>query len=322
MNAYPVVLGVDIGGTYTKLGYVNREGKVLVHTSLPTEAQKPAEKFFTRLVGEAESLRASLPQASVLVGIGIGAPNANYYRGTIEQPPNLSWKYVDVVQTLRQWYAIPIALTNDANAAALGEMLFGTAQGMKHFIEITLGTGLGSGIVVNGDLLYGHDGFAGELGHTVVDPEGRMCGCGKKGCLEQYVSATGIKRTTEELLCSWTAPSLLRSIPIHQLTSKDVFEAACRGDELAKEVFERTGKYLGIKLADAIAHTSPEAIILFGGVAEAGVLLFEPTRRWMEAYLFPVFRNKVQLLPSKLPSGTAAILGAAALIWKELEKQQ
>lgn len=320
MDDRTIVLGVDIGGTFTKLGYVARNGTVLTHISIPTEAQKPAEEFFERLVAEAEKLRASLQQEYSLAGIGIGAPNGNYYRGTIEQPPNLSWKFVDVVGTLRRWYDIPIALTNDANAAALGEMLFGAARGMKHFIEITLGTGLGSGIVVNGELVYGHDGFAGELGHTVVDPEGRSCGCGKRGCLEQYASATGIIRTVEELLTTTSIPSSLRSIALEHLTAKDVYDAAMGDDSLAREVFERTGKYLGIKLADAVAHTSPEAIILFGGVADAGELLFAPTKRWMEEYLFPIFRNKVKILPSQLPRGTAAILGSAALVWNELQK--
>lgn len=320
MKETQIVLGIDIGGTNTKLGYVDKAGNVLAHSSISTEAQKPSEIFFERLHAEAERLRATISPEARLVGIGVGAPNGNYYTGTIEQPPNLSWKFVDVVKTLQQWYAVPVVLTNDANAAALGEMLFGVAKGMKHFIEITLGTGVGSGLVVDGALVYGHDGFAGELGHTVVDPEGRLCGCGKKGCLETYASANGIRYTVEELKQLTTQPSLLRDIPFEQLTAKAVYEAALRGDVLAREAFERTGKWLGMKLADAVAHTSPEAIILFGGVTEAGEYIFEPTRRWMEHFLFPVFRKKVRILKSGLPKSYAAILGAAALIWNEVSR--
>ncbi len=316
-----IVLAVDIGGTNTKLGYVDREGNVLSHSTILTEADKPSDNFFTRLKTEAQLLLGSIKQDVNLRGVGIGAPNGNYYKGTIEQPPNLSWNFVDVVSTIKQWYDVPVAVTNDANAAALGEMLFGCAKGMKHFIEITLGTGVGSGIVVDGALVYGHDGYAGELGHTVVDPEGRLCGCGKKGCLETYASANGIRRTAEELKTLRNMPSILNTIPFEQLTAKLVYEAAQQNDVIALETFELTGKYLGMKLADAVAHTSPEAIILFGGVTEAGKYIFEPTKRWMEYYLFPVFRNKVKLLKSGLPQNYAAILGAAALVWNELEKQ-
>jgi len=314
-----IVIGVDIGGTNTKLGFVDKEGNILAHTSIATNAHHPAYEFFTRLNSEAKKLQHELPKDLELVGIGIGAPNGNYFKGTIEYPPNLSWGYVNVVQLLRQWYNIPIAITNDANAAALGEMQFGAAKGMKHFIEITLGTGLGSGIVVDGALVYGNDGFAGEIGHTIVDPNGRLCGCGRQGCLETYASAGGICRTVEELKQLRSTPSVLRSIPIEELTSKKVFEAAEAGDELAKEAFEFTGKILGMKLADSVAHTSPEAIILFGGVAEAGEWIFAPTRRWLEHFLFPIFRNKVKLLHSGLPRGSAAILGSAALIWNEIQ---
>ncbi|HOV98100.1 MAG TPA: ROK family protein [Bacteroidota bacterium] len=317
-----IVLGVDIGGTNTKLGFVDNEGNILAHTSIATNAHNPADEFFNRLNSEAEKLHHELPKDLELVGIGIGSPNGNYFKGTIEHPPNLSWGYVNVVQLLRQWYDIPIAITNDANAAALGEMQFGAAKGMKHFIEITLGTGLGSGIVVDGTLVYGHDGFAGEIGHTIVDPNGRLCGCGRQGCLETYASAGGICRTVEELKQLRSTPSVIRSIPIEELTSKKVFEAAEAGDELAREAFEFTGKILGMKLADSVAHTSPEAIILFGGVAEAGEWIFAPTRRWLEHFLFPIFRNKVKLLHSGLPRGSAAILGSAALIWNEIQMKR
>jgi glucokinase len=232
----------------------------------------------------------------------------------------LSWKFVDVVALLHRWYSIPIALTNDANAAALGEMLFGAAKGMKDFIVITLGTGLGSGIVANGELIYGHDGFAGEIGHTIVDPNGRQCGCGRRGCLETYASASGIRRTVEELLKMPAPPSELREISLESITSKRIFEAAQRGDKLALEAFELTGRYLGLKLADSVAHTSPEAIILLGGLAAAGDFIFVPTKKYMEEFLLNIFKNKVRLLPSGLPQGNSAILGAAALMWKELLK--
>jgi len=320
MNQKETVLGIDIGGTNTKFGYVDQNGNLLAEGDMLTEAHRPADEFFERLHIQAENLFASKKNELKLVGIGLGAPNGNYYKGTIEQPPNLSWGYVNVVEMLRRWYTIPVALTNDANAAALGEMLFGAAKGMKDFIVITLGTGLGSGIVSNGELIYGHDGFAGEIGHTIVDPDGRQCGCGRRGCLETYASASGIRRTMEELLKKPTPPSELRQIDFEQITSKRIFEAAKRGDKLALEAFEITGRYLGLKLADSVAHTSPEAIILFGGLAAAGDFIFSPTKKYMEEYLLGIFKNKVRLLPSSLPKGNAAILGAAALMWKQLLK--
>ena len=320
MNQKEVVLGVDIGGTNTKFGYVDKSGILIAEGEMLTEAHRPAEEFFERLHTQAENLFNSKKDQLKLIGIGLGAPNGNYYKGTIEQPPNLSWKYVDVVAMLRRWYSIPVALTNDANAAALGEMLFGAAKGMKDFIVITLGTGLGSGIVANGELIYGHDGFAGEIGHTIVDPNGRQCGCGRRGCLETYASASGIRRTVEELLKMPAPPSELREISLEQITSKRIFEAAQRGDKLALEAFELTGRYLGMKLADSVAHTSPEAIILFGGLAAAGDFIFSPTKKYMEEFLLNIFKNKVRLLPSSLPKGNAAILGAAALMWKQLLK--
>jgi glucokinase len=320
MDQKEVVLGVDIGGTNPKFGYVDKSGNLLAEGEMPTEAHRPAEEFFERLHTQTENLFASKKDQLKLIGIGLGAPNGNYYKGTIEQPPNLSWKYVDVVATLRRWYSIPVALTNDANAAALGEMLFGAAKGMKDFIVITLGTGLGSGIVANGELIYGHDGFAGEIGHTIVDPNGRQCGCGRRGCLETYASASGIRRTVEELLKMPAPPSELREISLEQITSKRIFEAAQRGDKLALEAFELTGRYLGLKLADSVAHTSPEAIILFGGLAAAGDFIFSPTKKYMEEFLLNIFKNKVRLLPSGLPKGNSAILGAAALMWKQLLK--
>lgn len=321
MPSIGVTLGVDIGGTNTALGYVDRKGRCVLDTSMPTNAHQPASHFFNRLHETAEELFKTLAGKYELKGIGIGAPNANYYKGTIELPPNLSWDYVDVVAEMKKYYAVPIALTNDANAAALGEMLFGSAQGMKDFIVITLGTGLGSGIVANGEMIYGADGFAGEIGHTIVDPNGRQCGCGRKGCLETYASAIGICRTVHELLCSSMEMSELREVSFDKLTAKMVFEAAERGDPIALEAFDGTARTLGMKLADSVAHTSPEAIILFGGLAAAGDLLFKPTKRYLEEYLLNIFKGKVKLLPSGLPEGNTAVLGASALIWLELEKK-
>jgi glucokinase len=315
-----VVLGVDVGGTNTKFGYVDREGKCLANTSMPTNAHQPADQFFRRLRTQSRRLFGSLTKDCELIGIGIGAPNANFHKATIEHPPNLGWKFVDVRAELGKYYNVPLAITNDANAAALGEMLFGAARSMKDFIVITLGTGLGSGIVANGELIYGADGFAGEIGHTTVDPNGRQCGCGRLGCLEAYCSATGLCRTVQELICNTTEPSELRKVSYAALTAEMVSESARRGDGLAQQAFESCGRVLGIKLADSVAHLSPEAIFLSGGMASAGKLIFEPTKRSLEEHLFPIFRNKVKILPSQLIQDNAAILGAGALIWKELNK--
>jgi len=320
VEMHPVVLGVDIGGTNTKYGFVDRSGRCLANGSMPTDANQPVELFFSRLQEASGLLAQSLPKNAELAGIGLGAPNANYHKGTIEHPPNLGWDYVDVRAQLGKYYKVPIAVTNDANAAALGEMLFGAAKGMKDFIVITLGTGLGSGIVSNGALIYGADGFAGEVGHTIVDPNGRKCGCGKLGCLEAYCSATGLCRTVQELICNSTEPSRLRSISYQDLTAEKVSEAANEGDKLALQAFEHTGRILGMKLADSVAHLSPEAIILFGGMAAAGELIFAPTRRSLEEHLFPIFRNKVKLMPSMLVESNTAVLGAGALIWNELDR--
>lgn len=321
MAAIEIVLGVDIGGTNTVFGYVDRKGNCLASASILTNAHQRAELYFDRLQEEAKTLLSGIKEETELVGIGIGAPNANYYKGTIERPPNLSWGHVDVKTILKKYYSVPVAITNDANAAALGEMRFGAAKGMKDFIVITLGTGLGSGIVTNGELIYGADGFAGEIGHTIVDPEGRQCGCGNRGCLETYASATGLCRTAFELICNSTEPSDLRSVSYEELTSWMIFEMARKGDRLALEAFERTGQILGTKLADSVAHLSPEAIIFFGGLASAGDLIFKPTKRALEQHLFPNFKNKVKLLPSRLTAGNVAVLGASALIWTDLEKK-
>ena len=320
MKKDQLVLGVDVGGTNTVFGLVDKTGNVYLIDSIPTQADKPAENLFSRLFETYNELVNDASNDFELTGIGIGAPNANYYKGTIENPPNLNWGFVDVISLIKKFSDVPVALTNDANAAALGEMYYGAAKGMKNFIVITLGTGLGSGIVVNGNLLYGHDGFAGEIGHTIYDPNGRQCGCGRKGCLETYVSAPGIKRTVMELISRTNLKSRLRSISYENLEAKMITEAALGGDELALEAFDFTAKVLGLKLADSVAHTSPEAIILFGGLANAGDLLLVPTKRYLEENLFHVFKNKVKLLKSELNEGKSAVLGAAALIWHELNK--
>jgi len=317
-----VTLGIDIGGTNTVFGFIDKEGNCIAESSIPTNANEKAELLFSRLFGKAKELFNGKSDEYKLVGIGVGAPNANYYHGTVEQPPNLSWDIVNVLEIIKQYHTVPSAITNDANAAAIGEMQFGAAKGMRNFIVITLGTGLGSGIVVNGELVYGHDGFAGEIGHTIVDPNGRQCGCGRKGCLETYASASGIRRTVYELLCNSTDQSALRKIPFENLTSKMIYEAALQGDVLALEAFDFTAKVLALKLADAVAHTSPEAIILFGGLASAGDLIFVPTKKYMEEYMLNIFKNKVKLLPSALTKGNTAVLGAGALIWNELEKMK
>jgi glucokinase len=316
-----VTLGIDIGGPNTIFGFVDRAGHCLANSSMLTNAHQSAEIYFERLQENIKLLQTKLPRKYELKGIGVGAPNANYLKGTIEHPPNLNWAFVDVVAELGKFFDLPISVTNDANAAALGEMLFGAAQGMKNFIVITLGTGLGSGIVANGELIIGSDGFAGEVGHTIVDPKGRECGCGRRGCLEAYASATGIRRTVYELMCTRMTPSELRNTSYEQLTSQMIYEAALRGDRMAMDAFEITGQILGMKLADSVAHFSPEAIILFGGLAAAGDLIFKPTKRALEENLFGVFKNKVALLPSAIAENKAAIFGASALIWNDLEKK-
>jgi glucokinase len=319
MCSNEIVLGIDIGGTTTALGLMDRQGQILAAATIATQAHESAQKLVSRLHQQIGDLRATLPPKTQLKGIGIGAPNASYQRGTVENPVNLKWgASVNLVDLFHHHYDLPVVITNDANAAAMGELKFGGAQGMNHVLVITLGTGLGSGIVVNGELLYGADGFAGELGHTVVNPDGRQCGCGKKGCLETYVSASGLHRTVFALLAERREPSPLRRVSYDEMTSKQIFSAATEGDPLALAAFDLTARILGMKLADAVAHTSPEAIFLLGGLAQAGDLLLLPTRRYLEEYLFHSFRGKVQLRLSGLAEGTSAMVGAGALVWHEL----
>lgn len=322
-----VAIGVDIGGTNTAIGVVDEKGNVLVKDNIATPSHGDANRYVNDLSEAIKGLISSVKQLNEnleVLGIGIGAPNGNYYHGTIEQAPNLSFKgvvpFVDLLQKnfpeLRA-----LALTNDANAAALGEMIYGGAKNMKNFVMFTLGTGVGSGIIVNGDLVYGHDGFAGECGHTTLVPGGRLCGCGARGHLETYCSAPGMKRTAFEIMVRDNATdSLLAGKSFNDLDSKMIFEAAQKGDKVALEVFEQTGKYLGQGLADTVHHLSPEAIFLFGGPTAAGDLIFKPTVESMNTHLLPVFKNKVRILPSQLKPGDAAIVGASALVWKEIEK--
>lgn len=316
-----VAVGIDIGGTNTVIGIVDKEGNLLAESTLPTQTREKVEVYVEDLKTEIDNLVAKFKGEISIKGIGIGAPNGNYHKGTIEHAANLRWKgVIPFVELVKSHINVPVFLTNDANAAAMGEMIYGAAKGMKDFVVITLGTGLGSGIVVNGDLVYGHDGFAGEVGHTNVFPNGRQCGCGKKGCLETYVSATGMVRTMAEILCNSNKPSSLRNIPYSELTSLKIELALKDGDALAKECFDYTGTILGIKMADTVAHTSPEAIFLFGGMARAGELLLKPAMTALEENLLPIFRGKVKIKLSGLLDVNAAILGASALVWNELNK--
>jgi len=314
-----IAIGIDIGGTNTKIGLVSRNGEVIHQDSISTMADGNVNDFIKFLKEKLTSI-LSLYSDIAIKGVGIGAPNANYYKGTIEYAPNIRWgEYIHFKEAFAKYFDYPMVLTNDANAAALGEMAYGNAQGMSDFILITLGTGLGSGIVVNGKLVYGHDGFAGELGHVNVKPNGRLCGCGRRGCLETYVSATGLKRSLFKMMVEETHDSDLRKISFSDLDPRSITEAAKNGDPLAIKAFEYTGRILGEKLADTVLHTSPEAIFLFGGLAEAGDYLLTPTKKYMEKAIFKMFKNKVKLLSSGLMDKNAAVLGASALVWKEFE---
>ncbi len=322
-----ISIGIDIGGTNTAIGVVDKEGHVLVKDRIDTPSHGDIDTYINDLSEAIENLIVRVKQLNEqieLIGIGIGAPNGNYYTGTVEYAPNLSFKgVIRFVELLKKRFPEidNISLTNDANAAAIGEMIYGGAQGMKHFVMFTLGTGIGSGIVVDGEMVYGHDGFAGECGHTVLIPDGRHCGCGSKGHLEAYCSAPGMKRTAFELLVKYNdLTSPLAEIPYSKLTSKDIYEAAMNGDKISQEVFEITGKYLGRAIADTVHHTSPEAVFLFGGPVAAGEILLAPTRKSLEENLLPIFKNKIELKVSHLKAGDAAILGSSALAWQESKK--
>ncbi|NLY24977.1 MAG: ROK family protein [Bacteroidales bacterium] len=315
----PYVIGIDVGGTNTVVGIVDKRGQIIISGSIKTSKHPKVEDYLDELTELMHDLISQTTTKDQIKGIGAGTPNGNYFTGSIEFAPNLNWKgVIPFAQMLEDRVGIPVALTNDANAAAIGEMTYGAARGMKDFIVITLGTGVGSGIVVNGQMVYGHDGFAGELGHVIMRRHnGRLCGCGRAGCLEAYTSATGVARTAREYLeLRPEAQTRLRNIPIDDISSKDVFDAAMAGDEMAKEIFRFTGEMLGEAFADFVAFSSPEAIVLFGGLAKAGDLIMNPIRESMEKNLLNIFKNKVKLMFSDLKESDAAVLGASALGWE------
>lgn len=314
-----LVVGIDVGGQTTKLGVVDARGTVLAQTVIRTDTYSTIEPYIAELAEAINKIIKDSDAEGKVRGIGVGAPNGNYYTGTIENAPNLPWGHNGVVEFAKLLSAamngLPVALTNDANAAAVGEMTYGAARGMKNFIMITLGTGVGSGIVINGEVVYGHDGFAGELGHTAaVRNNGRQCNCGKTGCLEAYASATGVARTAREWLELTDEPSVLRNLDT--IASKDVYDAAKEGDKLALKIFDFTGRILGRSFADFIAFSAPEAIVLFGGLARAKEFLLAPMEEAMNANLLPLWKNKVKIVFSQLKESDAAILGASALAWE------
>ena len=316
----PYVIGLDLGGTNSVFGIVDSRGEIKATTAIKTQGYATVEEYVDAAVAALTPIIEAVGGLETIKAMGIGAPNANFYKGTIENAPNLSWAHNDIVP-LGQMFSerlgdIPVALTNDANAAALGEMTYGVARGMKNFIVLTLGTGVGSGIVINGQLVYGHDGFAGELGHVIMRREnGRKCGCERTGCLEAYCSATGVARTAREFLANSDEPSLLRDIPAANITSLEVSLAAEKGDALAIRVYNFTGEMLGEACADFAAFSSPEAFIFFGGLTKAGDLIMEPIKKSYDEHVMPVFKGKAQFLISGLDGSSAAVLGASAIGW-------
>lgn len=311
-------VGIDVGGTTTKFGVVNRAGEILEQDRIPSNKHESIEDFIDELYLKIRPMINNVGGPANFVGVGMGAPNGNIYTGCIEYAPNLKWKgIIPIADLISMKFDMPAKLTNDANAAAVGEMMFGCAKEMKHFITITLGTGVGSGIIIDGKIVVGHDGFAGELGHTIIRPGGRLHkSTGMKGSLESYASATGVRETAVELLTAFPdRESLLRNYTINELTSETVYICAMQGDAIANEIFEFTGQILGESLANFVMFSSPEAIVLFGGLTKAGNLLLNPTRTHMEANLLPIFKNKVKLIFSELKESDAAILGASALVW-------
>ncbi len=323
MERKKVVAGIDIGGTNTVFGLVDRDGNILLEDRIKTIHYPVFEDFVKALYEKIDESYKKAEKELELIGYGIGAPMGNINKGTIEYPADLPWKGImPLSEILGRYTSLPVIVTNDANAAAVGEMVYGGAKGMKDFIVITLGTGLGSGFVVDGKLVYGHDGFAGEIGHTSIRPgeSNRDCGCGKKGCIETYASATGLKRTLLKVMADSIEPSPLRKFSFEELDAKIIHDAALQGDHIAISAFEHTGMMLGFKLADVVAHTNPEAIFLFGGLALAKDLIFEPTKRYMEQNLLSIYRGKVKLLESHLSTQNAAVLGASSLIWSVKEQ--
>ena len=314
----PYVIGMDMGGTNTVFGIVDTRGNVISKSAIKTSTHSDVNLYINDIYVELSKLIEAAGGVDKIKGIGVGAPNGNYYTGNIEFAPNLPWKgVIPFANMMADKFGIPAALTNDANAAAVGEMTYGVARGMKNFIMITLGTGVGSGIIIDGKVVYGHDGFAGELGHVnVMRNNGRLCGCGRNGCLEAYASATGVARSAREILETSTKVSLLRNIPIDDITSKDVFDAAMQGDEVAKEIFNFTGKILGEAFSDFVAFSAPEAIVLFGGLSKAGDMILNPIIENMEKNILNIWKGKVKVLFSELKEADAAVLGASALAWE------
>ena len=316
----PYVIGLDLGGTNSVFGIVDSRGEIKATTAIKTQGYDKVEDYVDACVTALEPIIEQVGGIDMIKAMGIGAPNGNYYNGTIEFAPNLSWGHdgiVPLAAMFKERLGIPVALTNDANAAAIGEMIYGVARGMKNFIVITLGTGVGSGIVINGQLVYGCDGFAGELGHVIVRREnGRPCGCGRKGCLETYCSATGVARTARELLATTTQPSLLRELDPEKITSLDVAIAAGKGDKLANEIYEFTGRLLGEACADFAAFSSPEAFIFFGGMTKAGDLIMKPIEKAYGENVLKIFKGKAKFLVSGLEGSSAAVLGASAVGWE------
>lgn len=316
----PYVIGLDLGGTNSVFGIVDQRGEIKATTAIKTQEYPDVEDYVKASVDALQIIIEQVGGIENIKAMGIGAPNANYYNGTIEKAPNLVWakdKVVPLAQMFSDKLNIPVAMTNDANAAAIGEMTYGVARGMKNFIMLTLGTGVGSGIVINGQLVYGCDGFAGELGHVTMRREnGRSCGCGRNGCLEAYCSATGVARTAREFLQTRDEPSLLRELDPEKITSLDVSIAAGKGDALAKSVYDFTGNMLGEACADFAAFSSPEAFIFFGGMAKAGDLIMDPIKKSYNEHVMPIFRDKAQFLISSLDGASAAVLGASAIGWE------
>lgn len=317
-----VAVGIDIGGTNVVFGFVDRDGTILAEGSMKTSKYEEIEVFVAALYEKISVTGQKLGDGIEVIGYGIGAPMGNINKGTIEHAAGLPWKgIIPLAGLFHKYTSLPVVVTNDANAAAVGEMVYGGAKGMKNFVVITLGTGLGSGFVIDGKLVYGADGFAGELGHTAIRPgdSNRECGCGRRGCLETYVSATGLKRTCLKIMADSLRPSELRKYSFEELNAELIHDAAKRGDYIAKQAFLHTGRMLGFKLADVVAHTNPEAIFLFGGLALAKDLIFEPAKEHMEENLLSIYKDKVKLLPSQLSTQNAAVLGASSLIWTARE---
>ena len=317
MEKKPYVIGLDLGGTNSEFGIVDQNANIVASTRVKTAGHGDANQYVDDCVEALKPIIEQVGGIEKIHAMGIGAPNGNYYSGSIEFAPNLPWKgKIPLAQMFHERLGIPVRLTNDANAAAIGEMQYGVAKGMQNFIMITLGTGVGSGIVINGQLVYGCDGFAGELGHVIVDRNGRQCGCGRKGCLETYCSATGVARTAREIIEKTDKPTLLREIPLDKIESKDVAIAAGKGDEVAKEIFEETGRILGEACANFAAFSSPEAFVFFGGLTKAGDLIMDPIKRAYDATVLRIFKDKAKFLVSELDGAGAAVLGASALGWE------